>query len=221
MFGRVSILRRIWRKTTLSKTLTPPKLSGIFLNISVVNLNMTLLIFVSIGAYLAGSVNFAILLFKALGKDDPRAGFSGNPGATNVYRQAGYFWAVLVLTLDMSRALGVAFIALHLVPLVLVPWAGLGLILGNRFPCLHGLRGGKGVANYLGFTMIIAPVAAANVSLNRKSRLPGMKKLGTPACSSSCRRPVSISRGLRRNSASAISSKRRPSAMAPDETTMT
>jgi glycerol-3-phosphate acyltransferase PlsY len=118
------------------------------------------LIFVFIGAYLAGSVNFAILLFKALGKDDPRAGFSGNPGATNVYRQAGYFWAVLVLILDMSRALGVAFIALHLVPVALVPWAGLGLILGNRFPCFHGLRGGKGVANYLGFTMIIAPVAA-------------------------------------------------------------
>ena len=92
------------------------------------------LIFVFIGAYLAGSVNFAILVFKALGKDDPRAGFSGNPGATNVYRQAGYFWAVLVLILDMSRALGVAFIALHLVPVTLVPWAGLGLILGNRLP---------------------------------------------------------------------------------------
>jgi glycerol-3-phosphate acyltransferase PlsY len=37
----------------------------------------------------------------------------------------------------------------------------LALILGNRFPCFHSFRGGKGVANYLGFTTIIAPLAAA------------------------------------------------------------
>jgi acyl phosphate:glycerol-3-phosphate acyltransferase len=116
------------------------------------------LILVFIGAYLAGSVNFAILLFKLLNKDDPRTGYSKNPGVTNVYRQAGYFWAVVVLILDMGRAMGVAFIGLRLLPMALVPWVGLGLILGNRFPCFHGLQGGKGVANYLGFTAMISPV---------------------------------------------------------------
>jgi len=111
-------------------------------------------------AYLAGAINFSILLFKMLGKDDPRNAFSGNPGVVNVYRQAGLFMAVVVLLLDVGRALAVAFIALRLLPVALVPWAGLGLILGNRFPCFHGLHGGKGVANYLGFTAIISPVAA-------------------------------------------------------------
>ncbi len=113
-----------------------------------------------IGAYGAGSINFSILLFKMLGKNDPRKAFSGNPGVVNVYRQAGLFMATVVLLLDMSRALGVAYIAIRLLPETLVPWAGLGLILGNRFPCFHGLHGGKGVANYLGFTAIISPVAA-------------------------------------------------------------
>ena len=42
----------------------------------------------------------------------------------------------------------------------LVPIGGLALILGNRFPCFHQFRGGKGVANYLGYTTIIAPLAA-------------------------------------------------------------
>jgi glycerol-3-phosphate acyltransferase PlsY len=32
--------------------------------------------------------------------------------------------------------------------------------LGNSFPCFHGFRGGKGVANYLGFTALIAPWVA-------------------------------------------------------------
>ena len=121
---------------------------------------MKLLILSCLGAYVAGSINFSILLFKMLGKDDPRKAFSGNPGVVNVYRQAGPFMAAVILLLDMSRAVGVAFIAIQLLPMALVPWAGLALILGNRFPCFHGLHGGKGVANYLGFTAMISPVAA-------------------------------------------------------------
>ena len=116
-------------------------------------------------AYLAGSLNFSILLFKILGKDDPRKGFSGNPGVVNVYRQAGLLMAALVWLLDMGRAIGVALVSIHLVPVALIPWSGLALILGTRFPCFHHFRGGKGVANYLGFTTLLAPVAAGASAL--------------------------------------------------------
>ena len=113
-----------------------------------------------IAAYVAGSVNFAILAFRCTSRDDPRRHGSGNPGATNVYRQAGLAWAAAVLLLDMGRAVGVALAAQALLPFGQVPWIGLGLILGNRWPCLHGFKGGKGVANYLGFTAAVAPAAA-------------------------------------------------------------
>jgi len=112
-------------------------------------------------AYLAGAVNFSILLFRIQGKADPRQGFSGNPGVVNIYRQAGLPMAALVWLLDMGRAVGVALLSMQLVSVDLAPWSGLALILGNRFPCFHGFRGGKGVANYLGFTTIITPLAAA------------------------------------------------------------
>ena len=56
-------------------------------------------------AYLAGSINFSILLLKILGKEDPRKEFSGNPGVVNVYRQAGFFPAAGVWVLDMGRAI--------------------------------------------------------------------------------------------------------------------
>lgn len=111
-------------------------------------------------AYIAGSVSFSIVLFKILGKDDPRNMFSGSAGATNVYRQAGFFLAALVLSLDMARAIGIALVATFALPSDFVPWICLGLILGNRFPCFHNFRGGKGVANYLGFTLVVAPVSA-------------------------------------------------------------
>lgn len=112
-------------------------------------------------AYLAGSVNVAIWLFRVLDKGDPRQKFSGNAGATNVYRQLGLLWAAVVLLLDMGRAMAVALAALYLLPRSAVLWAGLGLIAGNSFPCFHGFKGGKGVANYLGFSVLLAPVSAA------------------------------------------------------------
>jgi glycerol-3-phosphate acyltransferase PlsY len=111
-------------------------------------------------AYLAGSVNFAIIFFKLAGKEDPRLNFSGNAGTTNVYRQAGIIWAAVIFLLDIGRALAVAVIASYFLKTHLLPWAGFFLVLGNSFPCFHGFRGGKGVANYLGFTALIAPWAA-------------------------------------------------------------
>ena len=111
-------------------------------------------------AYLAGSINFAIIFFKLTGKEDPRLSFSGNAGTTNVYRQAGYLWATVIFLLDIGRALAVAALAIYFLEATLFPWAGFFLVLGNSFPCFHGFRGGKGVANYLGFTLLVAPWAA-------------------------------------------------------------
>lgn len=118
----------------------------------------TLLIFLL--AYLAGSINFAIIFFKLTGRGDPRQSFSGNAGTTNVYRQAGIVWAAVIFLLDIGRAIAVAYAANYFLKSSLLPWAALFLVLGNSYPCFHGFRGGKGVANYLGFTLLIAPWAA-------------------------------------------------------------
>ncbi len=116
-------------------------------------------------AYLAGSVNFSILLFRMLGMEDPRSQFSGNPGVTNVFRQAGWAMAALILLLDVGRAAVVALLARQFWVESWVPSAGLALIIGNHFPCFHGFRGGKGVANYLGFCAILTPVGAGVAAL--------------------------------------------------------
>ncbi len=111
-------------------------------------------------AYLAGSVNFAIIFFKLTGRKDPRLGFSGNAGTTNVYRQAGMVWAAVIFLLDIGRAMLVAVLAMYYLEPAWLPWAGYFLVLGNSYPCFHEFRGGKGVANYLGFTILVSPWAA-------------------------------------------------------------
>ena len=127
--------------------------------------------------YIVGSVNFAILMLRAIGKADPRTLFSGNAGTTNVYRLAGPVWAALVLLLDLGRALVAASVAVHYLPASAVPWIGFSLVMGNRFPCFHQFRGGKGVAGFLGFTIMLSPVAAAVsaliwVAVHRIVRIP-------------------------------------------------
>jgi glycerol-3-phosphate acyltransferase PlsY len=111
-------------------------------------------------AYLAGSVNFAVIIFKLTGKADPRLSFSGNAGTTNIYRQAGIMWAAIILLLDVGRAVAVAFLAVRMLHSSYIPWVGFFLVLGNSYPCFHGFRGGKGVASYLGFSAFISPLSA-------------------------------------------------------------
>lgn len=111
-------------------------------------------------AYCIGSINFAIVFFRLLKKEDPRSRFSGNPGATNVYRQSGWAGAALVLFCDIGRAAAVSAAAMYLFSPPGVAWSGLALLAGNRYPCFHRFRGGKGVGNYLGFSAVIVPVGA-------------------------------------------------------------
>lgn len=116
------------------------------------------IIFVIAVAYFAGSINFAILVMRIFAKKDPRKFSSGNPGTFNVYRNFGIRWALPVFLLDIGRAAGIAFLAIGLLPKSAVPFVALSLILGNHFPVFHGFSGGKGVANYVGFTAVITPL---------------------------------------------------------------
>ena len=122
---------------------------------------MLTLLAVAAAAYVAGSVNVAVVVLRLLGRPDPRDLHSGNPGTTNVYRVAGAPWAAVVLLLDVGRAAAVALLAVAVFGDGRVALAGLALVLGNCFPLFHGFRGGKGVATYLGFTAVAAPWGAA------------------------------------------------------------
>jgi glycerol-3-phosphate acyltransferase PlsY len=110
--------------------------------------------------YLAASINFSIFLFKVLGKGDPREKFSGNAGAVNVTRQLGLVWGVAILILDVGRAAAVGLVGAWLLPVFWVPFLGFFLVLGNQKPLFHGFQGGKGVASFLGFTLVISPVSS-------------------------------------------------------------
>jgi glycerol-3-phosphate acyltransferase PlsY len=121
-----------------------------------------------LSAYLLGSIPFGYLLVRARSGGDVRAMGSGNIGATNVARTAG--WSIGIATLVLDAAKG--FFAVWLIGLFsdgnirFMMYAGLAAILGHVFPVWLKFSGGKGVATALGvFLMISWPAVAAVVAI--------------------------------------------------------
>jgi len=115
-----------------------------------------------IAGYLLGSLASAIIVCRALGRPDPRAGGSSNPGATNVLRVAGRDAAALTLAGDVAKGIAAVAIA-RLVSAEPTVWAlaGAGAFFGHLYPVFFAFRGGKGVATALGALATAVPWAGA------------------------------------------------------------
>jgi len=109
-----------------------------------------------LGAYLLGSVSFAIVLSRAFGMADPRSYGSGNPGATNVLRSGKKLVAALTVLGDGGKG-WLAVWAASLFDPPSVPYAGVAVFLGHLFPVFHGFKGGKGVATAAGVLLAFNP----------------------------------------------------------------
>jgi len=116
------------------------------------------------GAYLLGSVPFAIVLVGAFRGVDVRTQGSGNAGATNVLRTAGKGLAAATMVLDVGK--GAAAVLLMKAVTHDPRWLGaaaVAAILGHVFPVWFRFRGGKGVATAIGGFALLAPGAVLAV----------------------------------------------------------
>ena len=121
-------------------------------------------------SYLLGSLSSAIIVSKALYKEDIRTHGSGNAGLTNMLRTYGGKAAVFTLVGDMLKtALAVLFTALLLgfeykngVSLNGYCYlSGLCAVLGHVFPIFYGFKGGKGVLVTATMALVLTPACFA------------------------------------------------------------
>ena len=104
----------------------------------------------AIGSYLLGNLNGAVIGSAVVAHEDVRAHGSGNAGLTNFIRNYGVHNALLVVLIDVGKAvlacvgssMLLASSGLALEGKVL---AGVAVMLGHDFPALLGFRGGKGI----------------------------------------------------------------------------
>ncbi len=115
-----------------------------------------------IASFLAGGVPFSHLIARLRGVDLRTVG-SGNVGATNLARSAGYGLGALGFLLDAAKGafgpLLARFVLGDGAPPSVAAVAGVLAVLGHAFSPFLGFRGGKGVATGAGVFAILAPRA--------------------------------------------------------------
>lgn len=115
---------------------------------------VTIYLPVALVSYFLGCINGAVLTSRIFYHDDVRRHGSGNAGLTNFYRTYGAKYVLLVIVLDMGKAVAAALFAVLLLNfygadaalLVLGKYfAGLFCLIGHMFPVTEHFKGGKGI----------------------------------------------------------------------------
>lgn len=112
-------------------------------------------------AYFVGSIPFAYIFVRYITGRDVRTEGSGNVGATNALRSAGWKVGVSVTVLDIAKgSLAVWAMMIFNPESAWLAAAVLAVVAGHCFPPWLLFRGGKGVATGFGAFLVIAPVSA-------------------------------------------------------------
>ncbi len=108
-------------------------------------------------AYFLGCSNGAVIISKYIIRDDVRTHGSGNAGLTNFYRTFGGPLTVVVILIDVLKAVAAIGIAVLISrnlwggawssegDVYAKYWAGLFCLLGHMFPVMFKFKGGKGI----------------------------------------------------------------------------
>jgi glycerol-3-phosphate acyltransferase PlsY len=126
----------------------------------------SVLLLLALGAYLIGSLSFAVIVSRLMGLEDPRTYGSQNPGATNVLRSGNKQAAIATLLFDALKG----YVPVLLVK-VMGPQFGLddravalvaiSAFIGHLWPVFFGFKGGKGVATAAGVLFGVEPLLGA------------------------------------------------------------
>ena len=105
-------------------------------------------------AYLLGSVPWALVIGKVFYNTDIRESGSGNLGGTNAGRVLGKKAGVIVMTLDILKAVLAVYLG-SLFSEQIGALAGIFCTIGHCYPLFAGFRGGKAVSTSAGFLVSI------------------------------------------------------------------
>lgn len=111
-------------------------------------------------AYLLGSLPTADVVTRlaSRGAIDIRRAGTGNPGAANALKVLGTKWGLVILVVDVAKAVAAGVIAWCWVDPEAANWAGTAAVAGHCYPVWTRLRGGKGVACSVGQCLVTFPV---------------------------------------------------------------
>ena len=134
-------------------------------------MDIRLVLAATLGAYLAGSIPFGLIVARLTGGADPRSIGSGRTGGTNALRALGRRRAAVVATGDVLKGtlpvLAVRSLAAATGDDAGAWWeiiAALFAVIGATRSVWVGFKGGRGIATGFGTALAIAPAALAGAA---------------------------------------------------------
>jgi len=126
----------------------------------------SVLVLLALGAYLIGSLSFAVIVSRVMGLDDPRTYGSQNPGATNVLRSGNKQAAIATLLFDALKGYFPVLLVKLFGPAFglddrAVALVAISAFIGHLWPVFFGFKGGKGVATAAGILFGVEPLLGA------------------------------------------------------------
>lgn len=122
-------------------------------------LEWVLVVGLSLGAYLLGSIPTAYIVVRLAKQQDIRQLGSHNVGAMNAFQQAGTWAGVLVLLADAGKgAITVLAPSWLGFPIWTVLLSSSLTVIGHIWPLFLNFRGGKGAAVVLGVSLTFLPL---------------------------------------------------------------
>lgn len=115
-------------------------------------------------AYLLGSFPTAALVARVTGHDILREG-SGNPGASNVYRLAGWKAGLIAFAGDFAKGAIPSAVGLVLDGHRGAYILGFAAVVGHVLPVTFRFRGGRGVATAAGALAVIFPLITLGLAV--------------------------------------------------------
>ena len=108
--------------------------------------------------YLIGALPMGVIVARLTGATDPRTVGSGRTGGTNALRAMGWWRAVSVGLLDLSKGAVAILVARALdAPIEIQALTGVAAVLGSWKSVFVGFGGGRGVATGVGGMLAISP----------------------------------------------------------------
>jgi glycerol-3-phosphate acyltransferase PlsY len=126
----------------------------------------SVVVLLALGAYLVGSLSFAVIVSRVMGLDDPRTYGSQNPGATNVLRSGNKQAAIATLLFDALKGYFPVLLVKLFGPAFglddrAVALVAISAFIGHLWPVFFGFKGGKGVATAAGILFGVEPLLGA------------------------------------------------------------
>ncbi|MFM2427814.1 MAG: hypothetical protein RL707_1641 [Pseudomonadota bacterium] len=120
-------------------------------------------VLLTLGAYLVGSLSFAVIVSRVMGLEDPRTYGSQNPGATNVLRSGNKQAAIATLLFDALKGYFPVLLVKLFGPAFglddrAVALVAISAFIGHLWPVFFAFKGGKGVATAAGILFGVEPL---------------------------------------------------------------